>query len=263
MTHDNHRFSPPCLNGATLTGEAAPPGAPLKVHSLRLTASPATARIVVADDHQLTAELLQYYLMGEFATSTLGTPPLFFDKAQDALLECCRGGADLLVTDVCLPDMAPLDMLSALAQQSPGTRVLLFSRWNHPAICSSFIKAGVHGLIFKNDSLLHLGRAITTILNGGRYFSPAIEQATFEKLLCGIDCLTEREQSALCYIARGQSTKEMASSMAITPKTAEKYRERLMSKLNLHDAVQLTLFAIRTGLVPLGLERETATACRA
>jgi len=251
MTNDHNR-----LFDTPLRGEE---GLPLSGigHGARPLFSPAMlkpelaqARIVVADDHCLTAELLQYYLLGAAETPSLGSePPLLFNTAREALQECRERGADLLIMDVCLPDMAPLELLSAILSQLPGTRVLIFSRWVHPSLCSGFIKAGVHGIIFKTDSLAHLGRAIATILSGGRYFSPAIEKMTFEKLLCGLECLTEREQSALSYIAQGQSTKEMAHSMAITPKTAEKYRERLMNKLNLHDAIQLTHFAIRTGLV--------------
>ena len=80
------------------------------------------------------------------------------------------------------------------------------------------------------------------------YFSPVIEEARRLGKV-GQGPLTEREIAALRLIAEGHSTKEMASALEISVKTAEKYRERIMRKLDLHDAVQLTHFAIRRGLV--------------
>ena len=80
------------------------------------------------------------------------------------------------------------------------------------------------------------------------HFSPAVE-ALHRSRETSHPSLTEREKSALCLIAEGHSTKEMAGVLNISVKTAEKYRERIMRKLDLHDAVQLTHFAIRSGLV--------------
>jgi DNA-binding NarL/FixJ family response regulator len=63
--------------------------------------------------------------------------------------------------------------------------------------------------------------------------------------------LTAREQSVLRLVAEGFSTKEIASALELSVKTIEKFRERIMAKLGLHDAVKLTRYAIRTGISSL------------
>ncbi len=152
--------------------------------------------------------------------------------------------------DLSIRDLAPRELIIRLRKLESETRILVYSRWLHPDLSRSLIAAGVHGIIFKEDSLDSLCQAIQSVMGGGFHFSPAIELPLLEDKK-GTPSLTEREQQALCLIAEGFSTKEMADVLGISVKTAEKYRERMMSKLNLHDAVRLTHYAIRNGLVAL------------
>jgi len=165
-------------------------------------------------------------------------------SAREALTTFEWNPPQLLITDVALCDMGPLPFIQRVRASYPATRILLFPSWNHPDILHPLVDAGVHGLVFRESPLEALGRAVTTLLDGGCYLflPPALSRRSPQ-------ALTEREMTALRLIAEGFSTKEMAPEMGITFKTAEKYRERVMQKLNLHDAVRLTRFAIRAGLV--------------
>lgn len=168
-------------------------------------------------------------------------------ETRDEIVTLCTSHRiDLLIVDLAIQNLAFNSFLKELLQASPETRVLVFSRWSHPVMVKTCIAAGVHGVVFKSDPVELLLQAIQMISNGGMYFSPSLEMHRPSKAQ---GQLTEREQEALCLIAQGYSTKEMADVMAIRCKTAEKYRERIMSKLGLHDAVRLTHFAIQAGLV--------------
>jgi DNA-binding NarL/FixJ family response regulator len=110
--------------------------------------------------------------------------------------------------------------------------------------------AQVHGVVAAQSPLPALITAINVLLEGGRYFDRFTE-SLFHAPSDTTAALSRREKEVLRLVAEGFSTKEIASELGICVKTAEKFRERIMTKLNLHDAVKLTRYAIRTGISSL------------
>lgn len=165
-------------------------------------------------------------------------------SAREALERFGWNPPQLLICDVTFEEMGPLPFIQAVRESYPAVRILLFPSRNHPDLLQPLVEAGVHALVFRESSLETLSRAVATVLEGDPYLylPPDLSRRSSH-------ALTEREMTALRLIADGFSTKEMAPEMGISVKTAEKYRERIMHKLNLHDAVRLTRFAIRAGLV--------------
>jgi len=206
---------------------------------------PSARKILLLDDQSAIRDLLRWFL-----TCEVGGFEIIAESAsaRETLQICTTEIPELLIMDLCFEDLAPLELIRRLREEAKPTRILIFSRWSHPDFTRTLIGAGVHGIIFKRDPLQALHCAIRAIVNGGMHFSSSAEEA-FHSERGSRPSLTEREKSALCLIAEGKSTKEVASALEISVKTAEKYRERIMAKLDLHDAVQLTHFAIRNGLV--------------
>jgi DNA-binding NarL/FixJ family response regulator len=198
-------------------------------------------KVLIVDNQAAISGLLRILLRQWPAFEAVGE----CRSTEEALCFCAQSTPDLIIMDAALDGLAPPQFIRALKEVAPNARLLVFSRWDHPDFSRTFMAAGVHGFIFKQDSLEILQRAVCTLAGGGMYFSPAIEESRRPEQ----PTLTEREIAALRLIAEGHSTKEMASVLEISVKTAEKYRERIMRKLDLHDAVQLTHFAIRRGLV--------------
>ena len=64
-----------------------------------------------------------------------------------------------------------------------------------------------------------------------------------------VEGLTEREIQVLTHIARGLSVKEIAAVLSVSAKTVEGHKANIMGKLDIHDRVMLTRYAIREGLV--------------
>ncbi len=202
-------------------------------------------RVLILDDQYAMCDLLRLFLKAEMDGYEIAGQT---SSAEEALNLSCRQAPDIVLFDVCFNDLPPLTFIERLKESAPRARLLVFSRWSHPDFTRAFISAGVHGLIFKHEPLQTVRHALNALSSGGMYFSSSIEENR-RAANGGRGALTEREKSALCLIAEGHSTKEMASVLNISVKTAEKYRERIMGKLDLHDAVQLTHFAIRNGLV--------------
>ncbi len=63
------------------------------------------------------------------------------------------------------------------------------------------------------------------------------------------DELTAREREVLVYIAEGNTNREIAEKLVISPKTVDRHRENIMRKLNLHNRVELVKYAIEKGLI--------------
>ncbi|HWL54842.1 MAG TPA: response regulator transcription factor [Chthoniobacteraceae bacterium] len=203
--------------------------------------------ILLVDGHLSTSNLLAHFL----TRHPCGYRVVGQCRAGEEALRACREKTpELVIMDGSSGDPAPRDLVLRLRRLESAPRILLFARWSYPDFCRSLVAAGVHGIVFKEDPLDRLVQAIGSVLGGGFYFSPAMEMPLFQENR-DHPSLTDREEQALCLIAKGFSTKEMADRLGIAVKTAEKYRERMMNKLQLHDAVRLTHFAIRNGLVSL------------
>jgi len=102
---------------------------------------------------------------------------------------------------------------------------------------------------FVND-LVH---AIQQVSRGGFYLSPGVSQAVVEAYRSRSgrpsDPLSSRERQVLQLIAEGKSTKDVASLLGISVKTAESHRSRIMKKLDIHETASLVRYAVRRGLV--------------
>lgn len=202
-------------------------------------------KIVLLDDQLSFRELLSLYLkkylpdceiVGEAATT----------EEASALIEQLQPAA--LITDIFLRDQPILSYFGEVHERFPDTKIVAFCRWMDATIARRLLYSGVSGIATKEGSLTKLQTALVAALNGGCYVPDAIALHAQSSGQVG---LTERETEVLRLIAEGYATKEVGDKLSISVKTAEKYREKIMSKLKIHDAVRLTHYAIRHGLAAL------------
>ena len=203
--------------------------------------------VMLVDDQRSVRELLSIYLKGERPAFQIREEA---KNGQEALEQMAVSHPSIIIADVFLPDMPALDFLGQARQIDPDTAIIAFCRWINKDMAVSLIGAGVRGVVLKDQSLDSLLAAISVVQSGGCYM-PAAFQAFVMGGRQASNSLTEREATALRLIAEGLATKQMGDRMNISVKTAEKYRERIMSKLRLHDVVSLTRYAIRHGFATL------------
>ena len=103
------------------------------------------------------------------------------------------------------------------------------------------------------DGLADLVQAVREVSRGKFYLSPGVSETVVEAFLAKTEVprnpLTPRERQVLQLIAEGKTTKEIAVFLAITPKTADFHRTRIMQKLDIHEVAGLVRYAIRRGLI--------------
>ncbi len=182
------------------------------------------------------------------------------EDGQNGCRECLQKKPDMVVLDVMLPGLNGVEVLRRLKRDLPGVLVLGFSAFPNKQILKQMVEGGADGLVQKSESLEVLEKAIEQVASGQTFFSPNIVSMLRDIMLhpeeaTSLEGLSTREREILQLIAESHSNKSIAEKLHISVKTAETHRNNIMKKLNIHDAVGLTRYAIAQGLV----DRETSS----
>lgn len=172
----------------------------------------------------------------------------------EGLNACRQLKPDLVIVDIMVPSMNGLEVVRQLRREHPQVKLLVFSAYSSRERVQAALKAGVNGIVHKNASIEELESGIRRVLNGESYMSAHILEILRDLMLNphvgdSLEKLTPRERELLQLVAEGHTTKEIASKLNVSIKTADTHRTNVMSKLNIHDIAGLTRFAIQHGLI--------------
>jgi two-component system response regulator NreC len=206
-------------------------------------------RIVLADDHVLVRQGLKSLLEREGFQVVAEA-----GDGQEAVSHVQSLQPDLAVMDISMPTLNGLDAARQMTRASPKTKTILLTQHDEPQYVSEALDAGVKGYVLKNQVANDLLLAIRQVSRGQVYLSPGVSGAVMEAYQSKSEKsrknpLTLRERQVLQLIAEGKSTKDVASLLGISVKTAESHRTRLMQKLDIHETASLVLYAVRHGIV--------------
>jgi DNA-binding NarL/FixJ family response regulator len=155
--------------------------------------------------------------------------------------------------DIGMPTLNGMDAARELARCCPKSKAILLTQHDEDQYVSEALSAGVKGYVLKSQVASDLIQAIQQVLRGQVYLSPGISAAVMaavqNKGQRPVDPLTARERQVLQLIAEGKSTKDVASLLGVSVKTAESHRSRLMQKLDIHETASLVRYAVKRGLV--------------
>lgn len=205
--------------------------------------------IIIVDDHPMMRKGLALTLDNEPGFEVLAQ----FDRAEEAIQKYEEYDPDLLVVDVSLPGMSGLELVKHLVARDPAVKILVVSRHDEALYAERVIRAGAKGYVMKLEAGEVLLKAAKKILNGGIYVSSEVS----EKLLMGMargqkdlnespmDLLSDRELEVFELTGKGNSTREIAEKLHLSVKTVESYRARIKTKLNLENATELMVHAVK------------------
>jgi two-component system, NarL family, response regulator NreC len=202
-------------------------------------------RLVLADDHVLVRQglktLLQsagFVVAGEAA------------DGREAVRLVRSENPDVAVLDISMPQFNGLNAALELARVCPRVKLVVLTQHDEPQYVTEALRCGVKGYVLKSQAARDLVQAIEGVCRGEVYLSPGVASAVAEAYLAPqhTAALSVRERQVLQLIAEGHSTKAIAVRLAISAKTVESHRSKLMQKLDIHDTASLVRYAIRHGV---------------
>jgi two-component system, NarL family, invasion response regulator UvrY len=198
----------------------------------------------LADDHRLFRDGLKR-ILGETADITV------VGEATDgveALEKMRRGGWDVALLDVNMPQMNGLDVLKRIMNDGRKHQVLMLSTYHEDEYAIRTIRAGASAYLTKNSPTELLISVIRRLAHGGKYIDPNLA----EKLLFDLgprsttpqhSTLSDREFDVLKLIAAGVSLTEISQKLSLSTKTVSTYRARILEKMRMQNNAQLVRYA--------------------
>jgi DNA-binding NarL/FixJ family response regulator len=209
--------------------------------------------ILVVDDHEMVRSMLKRRLESEPDIKVVGG----VGTADQAVAMAQQLKPDIVLMDIDMPGMTCFEAAKIIMQQNSEARVIFLSAYVHDRYIEQAMSVGAWGYVAKTQPDESVITAVRNVAAGEAYFSPEI-QARFivgergprvgHSGCSRTATLTQRELEVLRYLAKGMSKKEVAKTVHISVNTVNRHTSSLMNKLNIHDRVELTRFAIREGL---------------
>ena len=211
--------------------------------------------VLLAEDHAIVREGFRKMLELEKDIQVVG-------EAQDgrqavAMVKKLRPAVVLM--DIAMPLLNGLEATRQALKAVPGTKVLILSAHNDDAYVKNATESGAVGFLLKQNSSHVVCDAIREVQKGETFYGPTIARRLHQLDGKSSDRagrsqsrsarLTSREMEVIQLIAEGKANKESAAELGISIKTVEKHREKLMSKLDVHDTAGLTRYAISAGII--------------
>ncbi len=159
---------------------------------------------------------------------------------------------DVLVMDISMPGISGLEAAARILKRQPEAKILILSMHEDGVFPSRAIDLGVKGYISKSGATDNLITALRKIASNEVFIEPLIAQKLSFQQVGGGDPtgrLTPREFEIFCLLAQGRTVIEIAEELYISPKTAGAHRTSIMQKLDASNVAELTLLAIRHGLI--------------
>ena len=237
-----------------------------------------TARIVVADDHELVRSGMLRTLANEPDLEVVGEA----GNGREALGLCRRLRPDLVLMDVRMPEMDGLQATRAIKAELPSVAVLVVTTYENPDYLFEALKAGAAGYILKDAPKRQLLGSIRRVLDGEAPLNQELAAQLIRRLAEGADptaqerrqqagqprqepavpprpqgreapppleALTPREVEVLQYLARGQTNPDIARTLSVSRGTVKVHVQHIIAKLGVSDRTQAAIRALDLGLI--------------
>ena len=207
-------------------------------------------RTILCDDHAMLRRGIRDTL-SEAVDIKVVAEAASYSEVREALR---NQPCDVLLLDLNLPGRGGMEVLASVRESHPNVKVLIVSMYPEDQYAIRCLKAGAQGYVNKGGDPSELAKAVRSVMQGRKYITPELAQMLVDNLNTPADtslhdALSEREMQTLVKIASGKRLSDIAVDLMLSPKTVSVYRSRLLEKLKLTNNAELTVYAIRNGLV--------------
>lgn len=210
-------------------------------------------RILVADDHEVVRRGL---------TSLLSSRPGWVvcaeaSSGREAVTLAAQRRPDIVVMDISMPGLNGLEATRKIRQMLPKTEVLVLSLHYSDGLVREIVDAGARAYVLKSDASDELLTAIEALVNHRSFFTSGAAQILIEGFCNPAStettllrkALSAREREIVQLVAEGKSSKEVATVLNISVKTAETHRSNIMRKLEMHSVSEVVRWAVQNHMI--------------
>jgi DNA-binding NarL/FixJ family response regulator len=207
-------------------------------------------KVILCDDHAVVRRGIRDTISEAVDIQVVGEAGSYPELREQMRKTSC----DVLVLDLNMPGRGGLEVLAALKEEGSTVKTLVVSMYPEDQYAIRCLRAGARGYLNKAGEPAELVAAIRTVQQGRKYVTPEVAQMLVDTLNKPEDeelhaSLSERELQTLQKIATGKKLSEIAEELMLSPKTVSVYRARVLEKLHLANNAELTVYAIRNGIV--------------
>jgi DNA-binding NarL/FixJ family response regulator len=201
-------------------------------------------RLIIADDHPLIREGFTSLLSKNERFEIVGIA----ENGKQLVELAGHLVPDIVLSDINMPVLSGMDAIQQIGALNASIKCVVLTMHEERAYIIQALKVGVHGYIIKNIERYDLEKALITVFEGGKYFSPIVTNILAESVVApeqnSVSELTPREIQVLELVAGGYSTKQVADKLGIGPRTVESHRVNMLKKMKVNNTAELVKKAI-------------------
>jgi DNA-binding NarL/FixJ family response regulator len=213
-------------------------------------------RILIADDHEVVRRGLCTLLQSHDGWEICGEAT----DGRDAVEKAKQLKPDVVILDVGMPNLNGLAATRQLTQHNPGCKVIVLTITDSDQVIREALDAGARGFVLKSDAARDLVSAVEALQRNRMFFTPRVNDMVLAGFLDkgrrgstsdapSLPKLTAREREVIQLLAEGKSSKEVASVLNLSTKTAETHLSNIMRKLGFHSIRDLVIYAVQNNII--------------
>src|SRR5580698_3610127 len=220
-------------------------------------------RILVADDHEVVRRGLCTLLQAHDGWEICGEAK----DGREAVEMAKQLRPDVVILDIGMPNLNGLAATRQLSQQYPHLKIIVLTITDSDQVIREALDAGARGFVLKSDAVRDLVSAVDALQRGQMFFTPRVNEMVLAGFLekgtvaprgatPKFPSLTTSEREVIQLLAEGKSSKEVASVLNLSTKTAETHRSNIMRKLGFHSIRDLVLYAVKNNIIQVQMPPE-------
>jgi two-component system, NarL family, response regulator NreC len=204
--------------------------------------------VLVADDHGIVREGI-VNLLKEHDFDVVGA----VGNGQELIDAALRLRPDLIVTDLSMPGLSGIDVLTRLKAERVDSKVIVLTMHQDADLATRAMRAGAWGFLLKHSAGEELLNAIQQTVEGRVYLTSALTKDVLERMAAPATQsepqLTARQRDVLRLIVEGRRMKEIAAALQLSARTVETHKYQMMQSLGVSSTAELVKYAITHRLI--------------
>ena len=214
-----------------------------------------SVRLLVADDHEIVRKGLRALLEAQPGWHVLAEA----SDGREAVEKAKELKPDVTVLDIGMPSLNGLEAARQMLKNDARAKILILTMHESDPVIRDVLNAGARGYVLKTDASRDLVTAVNAVRANKTFFTAKVAQMVLDGYLDKKPTapmpespktrLTARQREIVQLLAEGKSSKEVATALGLSVKTAETHRANIMRRLNCHSISELVRYAVRNNII--------------